>query len=42
MPLAEGPHRAAHAEPDAPRVIQRWNGTQGRPSVSSPAEDRER
>ncbi|GGV52408.1 hypothetical protein GCM10010245_82510 [Streptomyces spectabilis] len=28
VPLTAGPHRAAHVEPDAPRVIQEWNGTE--------------
>ncbi|MEU8543037.1 DUF6087 family protein [Streptomyces sp. NPDC048717] len=28
VPLTEGPHRAAHVELDAPRVIQEWTGTQ--------------
>ncbi|MCZ4102901.1 DUF6087 family protein [Streptomyces sp. H39-C1] len=28
VPLASGPNRGAHVEPDAPRVIQQWNGTE--------------
>ncbi|MET8683724.1 DUF6087 family protein [Streptomyces sp. NPDC004732] len=28
IPLAEGRHRGQHLEPDAPRVIQEWNGTE--------------
>ena len=28
LPLTEGPHRGQHVEPDAPRVIQEWNGTE--------------
>ncbi|MFJ9416664.1 DUF6087 family protein [Streptomyces sp. NPDC101227] len=28
VPLTEGPHRGAHVEPEAPRVIQEWDGTQ--------------
>ncbi|MEU8586681.1 DUF6087 family protein [Streptomyces sp. NPDC048664] len=28
VPLTEGRHRAAHIEPDAPRVIQEWNGNE--------------
>lgn len=27
-PLTKGPHRGQHVEPDAPRVIQEWNGTE--------------
>lgn len=27
-PLTEGPHRGQHVDPDAPRVIQEWNGTE--------------
>lgn len=27
VPLTEGPHRAAHVEPDAPRVIEEWDGS---------------
>ncbi|MFF4520496.1 DUF6087 family protein [Streptomyces bluensis] len=27
VPLAAGPHCGAHVEPDAPRVIEEWNGT---------------
>ncbi|MET8682345.1 DUF6087 family protein [Streptomyces sp. NPDC004647] len=26
VPLTSGPHRGAHVEPDAPRVIQEWDG----------------
>lgn len=28
VPLTEGPHRGQHVDPDAPRVIQEWNGTE--------------
>ncbi|MEV0437706.1 DUF6087 family protein [Streptomyces spectabilis] len=28
VPLTEGPNRGQHVEPDAPRVIQQWNGTE--------------
>ncbi|MGC5042435.1 DUF6087 family protein [Streptomyces albidoflavus] len=28
VPLTQGPHRGAHVDPDAPRVIQRWTGTE--------------
>ncbi|MFF4285637.1 DUF6087 family protein [Streptomyces sp. NPDC001633] len=28
VPLTEGPHGGAHVEPDAPRAIQRWTGTE--------------
>lgn len=28
IPLAEGPLRGQHVQPDAPRVIQEWNGTE--------------
>ncbi|MFD0437233.1 DUF6087 family protein [Streptomyces chartreusis] len=27
IPLTQGPRRGQHAEPDAPRVIQEWNGS---------------
>ncbi|MCZ4124198.1 DUF6087 family protein [Streptomyces sp. H39-S7] len=26
--LASGPNRGSHVEPDAPRVMQRWSGTE--------------
>lgn len=26
VPMAPGPARAAHVEPDKPRAIERWNG----------------
>ncbi|MFE2157048.1 DUF6087 family protein [Streptomyces lydicus] len=28
VPLTKGPHCGAHVEPEAPRVIQEWDGTQ--------------
>ncbi|NUL24942.1 DUF6087 family protein [Streptomyces lunaelactis] len=28
VPLSSGPHRGAHVEADAPRVIQEWTGTE--------------
>ncbi|MFI1201675.1 DUF6087 family protein [Streptomyces sp. NPDC020883] len=28
VPLTSGPNRGAHVEPDAPRVIQEWNGAE--------------
>ncbi|MEU9489879.1 DUF6087 family protein [Streptomyces decoyicus] len=28
VPLTEGPHRGAHVEPNAPRAIQEWTGTE--------------
>ncbi|WP_330280491.1 MULTISPECIES: DUF6087 family protein [unclassified Streptomyces] len=28
VPLTEGPHRGQHVAPDAPRVIQEWDGTE--------------
>ncbi|MBA2950242.1 DUF6087 family protein [Streptomyces himalayensis] len=28
VPLTEGPHRGQHVDPDTPRVIQEWNGTE--------------
>ncbi|MCX4426335.1 DUF6087 family protein [Streptomyces mirabilis] len=27
-PLTSGPNRGTHVEPDAPRVIEEWNGTE--------------
>ncbi|WP_432112637.1 DUF6087 family protein [Streptomyces sp. S1] len=31
VPLGEGPYRGAHVDPDAPRAIQQWTGTQWEP-----------
>ncbi|WP_437053408.1 DUF6087 family protein [Streptomyces sp. enrichment culture] len=28
VPLTEMPHRGAHVDPEAPRVIERWTGTE--------------
>ncbi|MGI5337728.1 DUF6087 family protein [Streptomyces sp. CA-181903] len=28
VPLTSGPHRGAHVEPAAPRVIQEWSGSE--------------
>ncbi|AKA07472.1 hypothetical protein SAZ_37525 [Streptomyces noursei ZPM] len=28
VPLTEGPHRGQHVDPNAPRVIQEWTGTE--------------
>jgi hypothetical protein len=28
FPLTSGPNRGTHVEPDAPRVIEEWNGTE--------------
>ncbi|MBT2396282.1 DUF6087 family protein [Streptomyces sp. ISL-100] len=28
VPLTGGPHRGAHVDPDAPRAIQEWTGTE--------------
>ncbi|MEV0227132.1 DUF6087 family protein [Streptomyces sp. NPDC050704] len=28
IPLSPGPHRGQHVDPDAPRVIQEWTGTE--------------
>ncbi|MEV7277641.1 DUF6087 family protein [Streptomyces sp. NPDC093111] len=28
VPLGDGPHRGAHVEPDAPRAIEEWTGTE--------------
>ncbi|MER5301367.1 DUF6087 family protein [Streptomyces lasiicapitis] len=28
VPLTQGPHRGANVDPHAPRVIQKWTGTQ--------------
>ncbi|WP_435244288.1 DUF6087 family protein [Streptomyces sioyaensis] len=28
VPLTKGSHRGAHIEPDAPRLIEEWDGTQ--------------
>ncbi|MFD9793452.1 DUF6087 family protein [Streptomyces sp. NPDC059070] len=28
IPLTRGPHQGAHIEPDTPRVIQEWNGSE--------------
>ncbi|WP_043224626.1 DUF6087 family protein [Streptomyces sp. NRRL F-5193] len=28
VPLSDGPHRGAHVDPDAPRAIEEWTGTE--------------
>ncbi|WP_086822386.1 DUF6087 family protein [Streptomyces sp. NRRL B-24572] len=28
VPLGDGPHRGAHVDPDAPRAIEEWTGTE--------------
>ncbi|MEU1824208.1 DUF6087 family protein [Streptomyces abikoensis] len=36
VPLTEGPHRAAHVDPSAPRIIQTWDGSQWVPTGVTP------